>query len=169
MNYEELQEEYAINGHLTFMVALNIAMGHGVHLKDVLKNGALSQSNFIAREVSVPAVSLAQELANTDPLVLMAFIQRELPPIEGDDELIPRPNGGHEDGICPFCGAKIQYNGDQEITDDSDTAVTWHCPECESTGTACYHGVFAGHTDLYNGTHADPYDISHIDPYEDNK
>ena len=28
MNYEELQEEYAINGHLTFMVALNIAMVH---------------------------------------------------------------------------------------------------------------------------------------------
>ena len=53
MNYEELQEEYAINGHLTFMVALNIAMVHGVHLKDVLKNGALSQSNFIADRKSV--------------------------------------------------------------------------------------------------------------------
>lgn len=52
-----------------------------------------------------------------------------------------------EEGICPLCGAEIEYNGSHDIDDDGGT-IPWECPNCEATGKEGYNRVFDRHYDV---------------------
>lgn len=88
---------------------------------------------------------LAKDLSETPIDVIFAVIQREISPVKGDDDMIPFLNHyGDEDGVCPCCGALIDYEGDNAV-DDSGTIVSWTCPKCGASGQSGYTGVFDGH------------------------
>lgn len=86
-------------------------------------------------------------------LELINDIKKELADFyAGETTSDPNDDTTHRDSICPFCGGGIEYQGDQEIVDDSDTRVSWECPSCGATGKANYHGVFSGHSDIAPAT-----------------
>lgn len=90
----------------------------------------------------------------TTPAVLELIhdIKKELTDFYVGEATAKNDDDAHQDGICPFCGGAIEYQGDQEIVDDSDTQVSWECPHCGATGKANYHGVFVGHSDISPAT-----------------
>lgn len=152
MDYATLKNKYFRLGDIVFSMALDILMEYGRNFLRQANNSVTISGNLISEEMKADVIAYAKDLANAEPAVIIALIQRDITPIDGDGVAIPKLNNGHEDGVCPFCGGEIEYNGDQDIIDDSDTAVTWKCPDCGASGTACYHGVFAGHEDLTEGS-----------------
>lgn len=55
------------------------------------------------------------------------------------------------EGICPVCGAEIEYDGCNEVDDDGGL-IPWHCPSCGATGSEGYNRAFDRH---YNVCSAD--------------
>lgn len=103
----------------------------------------LFEPDFIEQVVEATTM-----IANASPGVVTALLQREATPIEGDGEDIPpRHYHGDEDGICPVCGAEINYLGDNQV-DDEGTSVSWECPECGTSGKSGYTSVFDRHYDV---------------------
>lgn len=147
-NYEKLKETYITYGATVFIMALHNLKKYGSMVKEL---PASVFGEFITDETKQQVKTVAMMMADMEIRTILALIQRELPDIEGDGIKVPLLNGGHKDGICPCCGAKVEYLDDQEIYDDSNTCVSWKCPGCGATGTAEYHGVFAGHTDVKGG------------------
>lgn len=47
----------------------------------------------------------------------------------------------YSDGICPNCGAEIEYEGSYEH-DDSGATLQFRCPKCGVSGTVGYNLVF---------------------------
>lgn len=90
-------------------------------------------------------LALAKTMTGVSLDALIAVIQRDLPPVKGGDGDVPPLNSnGDEDGVCPVCGAEIEYEGDNEVDDDG-TIVSWECPECGATGKTGYTSVFDRH------------------------
>ncbi len=147
MTYNELVMLYR-QDNVNFLLALNAVMVHGQAVKDMDVSGF---GNFVSEITKRKIREIAIQIQDTKLAAIMALIQREMLPIEGDGEDIPLLNNGHKDGICPCCGARIVFQGDQEITDDSDTCVSWECPECGAHGESCYTGVFDGHYAIVEG------------------
>lgn len=145
--YKTLEGFYsdAHYGAPVFLMALRSLMIYGTAVKDQPLNVF---GEYILDETKQRVKELAVLMSGMDFKVVLAAVQRLLPPIEGDGKNIPLLNDGHKDGICPCCGAKIDYEGDQDIVDDSDMRVSWECPNCGATGHANYHGVFVGHSDI---------------------
>lgn len=56
----------------------------------------------------------------------------------------------HEDGICPCCGAEIEYVGAYDHDDDGAT-LDWTCPKCGASGKAGYTFVFDQHYCVQDG------------------
>lgn len=50
-----------------------------------------------------------------------------------------------EDGICPVCGAEIEYDGDEDDDGNGGGWWDWECPECGATGRAGFDKVFDRH------------------------
>ncbi len=50
----------------------------------------------------------------------------------------------YEDGICPCCGAEIEYDGPYDHDDDGAT-LPFYCPKCGASGKAGYTFVFDGY------------------------
>ncbi len=50
----------------------------------------------------------------------------------------------YEDGICPCCGAEIEYDGPYDHDDDGAT-LPLYCPKCGASGKAGYTFVFDGY------------------------
>lgn len=51
------------------------------------------------------------------------------------------------EGICPVCGAEIDYCDSHEMTDDGGL-IPWKCPSCGATGKEGYNRVFDQHYDV---------------------
>lgn len=51
------------------------------------------------------------------------------------------------EGICPVCGAEIEYCDSHEMTDDGGL-IPWECPSCKATGKEGYNRVFDQHYDV---------------------
>lgn len=51
------------------------------------------------------------------------------------------------EGICPVCGAEIDYCDSHEMTDDGGI-IPWECPSCGATGKEGYNRVFDQHYDV---------------------
>lgn len=58
---------------------------------------------------------------------------------------------GDQKGICPVCGAKIEYEGNEQMEDGG--VYPWTCPSCGASGEEGYDEVFDGHH--YNVVDAD--------------
>lgn len=50
----------------------------------------------------------------------------------------------YNDGICPCCGAEIEYVGSYDHDDDGAT-LDFECPKCGATGKVGYTFVFDGY------------------------
>lgn len=46
------------------------------------------------------------------------------------------------EGICPLCGAVVEYSGNEHLDDGG--VHPWECPECGATGKEGYDEVFDG-------------------------
>lgn len=55
-----------------------------------------------------------------------------------------------QEGICPLCGAGIEYAGENDIDDDGGT-FPWTCPDCGAHGREGYSRRFSGHWDVDDG------------------
>lgn len=54
------------------------------------------------------------------------------------------------EGICPLCGASVEYEANEQMDDGG--VHFWSCPECGATGKEGYDGVFDGkHYDVEGG------------------
>lgn len=53
----------------------------------------------------------------------------------------------YEDGICPVCGAEIDFDGAYDH-DDEGATLRFECPACGANGTAGYDLVFEGYHDV---------------------
>lgn len=49
-----------------------------------------------------------------------------------------------EEGICPICGADIDYEG--SFFEDDQVGMDWTCPECDAEGTEWYDLQFSTST-----------------------
>lgn len=147
MTYNDMVQIYR-QDNVNFLLALHAIMAHGQDVKEMDVSGF---GNFVSEDTKTKVRDIAIQLQDSSLSAIMALIQREMPTIEGDGKDIPLLNDGHKDGICPCCGAKIEYQGDQEITDDSDTCVSWKCPECGAHGESYYIGAFDGHGAIEEG------------------
>ncbi len=47
----------------------------------------------------------------------------------------------YQEGICPICGAELQYEGSYEQVDDG-ALLDWVCPKCKARGKSGYDLVF---------------------------
>lgn len=143
MTYEELVNECQ-RDTAAFKMAFILLGGWGAKNIDSLTPEYL-QGNMMTGLYKEKLVKLAKGMAEAPSEVLLAVIQRALPPIVGDGKEIPYLHDfGDEDGICPVCGAEFEYEGDNDV-DDSGTIVSWTCPECGASGQAAYNGVFDRH------------------------
>lgn len=50
-----------------------------------------------------------------------------------------------KDGICPVCGAEIEYDGDEDDDGNGGGWWDWECPGCGATGRAGFDKVFDRH------------------------
>lgn len=108
----------------------------------------MPQSNLFAPHLTERIAETVTAIANAPTSVIIALLQRETLSIEGDDKNIPHLHyHGDEDGICPVCGAEINYLGDNAIDDDG-TIVSWECPECGTSGKSGYASTFSRHYDV---------------------
>ena len=55
-----------------------------------------------------------------------------------------------DEGICPVCGAPIEY-GDSEDDYNGNHTAHWECAACHSSGTATFTEVFSEHEVEKNG------------------
>ena len=143
MKYEELANICREDTE-TFKVAFTLFAGIGA---EAITNATMDdfKGELQNMENKYEILALAKSMTGASLDTIFAVIQRELPQVKGDGEDIPFLNHyGDEDGVCPCCGAEIEYEGDNEIDDDG-TIVSWECPNCGATGKAGYNGVFAGH------------------------
>lgn len=67
------------------------------------------------------------------------------------------------EGVCPACGAEIEYEGRNEIDDDGGM-LPWHCPNCGTTGDEGYNRIFDRH---YNVCTADGKPLPGREPTTD--
>lgn len=145
VRYNNLVQAY-FKDRVAFNMALAIYMEHG---SAGIKRGVdmSSLNGVMTEEYQNSIVAVAEMLASADASVVLAFIQRAMDPVKGDDKLVPFLNHcGDEDGVCPICGDDVEYS-DNEIDDDG-TIAKWECPGCGATGKAGYAGVFSGHYDV---------------------
>lgn len=54
---------------------------------------------------------------------------------------------GDQEGICPICGADIEYDNGRE-DEDEGCFYAWECPECGATGQEGFDRVFDRHYDV---------------------
>lgn len=81
----------------------------------------------------------------------MAELREKLKAFEDATEILDHLMGQRgREGICPVCGAEIEYEGDQEIVDNG-TVVGFTCPKCGTTGIAGYDLVFDAYYDVQKG------------------
>lgn len=146
MKYEELANICRENPE-TFKIAFTLFAGIGAR---AITNATMDDFKGTLQDMEnkCEILALAKSMTGASLDAIFAVIQRELPKVMGDGEDIPFLNHyGDEDGICPCCGAEIEYEGDNDIDDDG-TTVSWECPECGTTGKASYTSVFDGHYDV---------------------
>lgn len=120
----------------------------------VLDNGRFDVSNWDIEKMSahmqekvplidinkcVNIISYAKELSDTKTRDLMAFIKFSGLPVK-------YPGTEYEQGICPICGASINYGNDQSLDDGG--VIEWECPECGATGKEGYNKVFDRHYEV---------------------
>lgn len=60
-----------------------------------------------------------------------------------DDGTAEPSQGGDREGICPICGAPIEYVCSEPM--DSGGVHHWTCPKCGASGKEGYDEVFDGH------------------------
>lgn len=53
----------------------------------------------------------------------------------------------YKEGICPVCGAEIEYTGDNNIDDNGGT-FPWNCKNCGASGKEGYNRIFDKHYDV---------------------
>lgn len=149
MTYQEL-EKACREDTATFRMAFILLCGCGAQNIGALTARAL-QGNMMTELYKERLVNLAKGMSETPSEVVLAVIQRALPPIWGDGNEIPHLHiFGDEEDICPVCGSEIEYDGDNQIDDDG-TIVSWTCPGCGATGKSGYTSVFDGHYLVHDG------------------
>ena len=55
-----------------------------------------------------------------------------------------------QEGICPLCGAEVEYMGENNIDDDGGS-FPWICPKCGAFGKEGYSRHFSSHLDVNVG------------------
>lgn len=58
---------------------------------------------------------------------------------------------GEYEGMCPLCGAEIEYDGYHEM-DDLGGLFSWGCPQCGAHGEEGYSRKFDGHYHVEKGS-----------------
>lgn len=118
-------------------------------LAGMIQNGI---SNLVMPE-QVPAIAhMGKELAELEPMELLYFIQQCAPEVIRPSSFTWNVD---EEGICPVCGASIEYTGDDDIDDDGGKH-SWTCPKCGASGEEGYNAVFDRH---YNVVDANEEEI----------
>lgn len=143
MKYEELTNICREDPE-TFKIAFTLFAGIGAR---GITNATMDDFKGTLQDMEnkYEILALAKSMTGASLDAILAVIQRELPQVKGDGEDVPFLNHyGDEDGVCPNCGAEIEYDGDNQV-DDGGTIVSWTCPECGVTGKAGYTGVFDRH------------------------
>ena len=59
--------------------------------------------------------------------------------------LSPAEEEQDKDGICPVCGAEIEYDGDEDDDGNGGGWWDWECPKCGASGRAGFDKVFDRH------------------------
>lgn len=139
--YEELSRLFTSDG-LTARIALSLLMQVGA---DQAKYASVVEATRNGHPlISEPMMKDIEEatgrLADTPQPIILAVIQRVLPPVTDKDMLPPLPEEDKED-VCPVCGAELPNA-------TPGKAHFWTCPECGSTGLASYGKRFIGHTNV---------------------
>ncbi len=97
--------------------------------------------NFIVGNMLAEIVDTAKKLAQLRTCKLLEYVKRSGLEFE-------RP-GAPEPGVCPVCGADIEYN-DTMLFEDEDYTM-WRCPDCGAAGKAVYKKEFHRYSDVIDG------------------
>lgn len=84
----------------------------------------------------------AESIENAEELV-KAMCDRHEIELTAEDHSETEIQAAHE-GICPLCGAEIEYDGFHEM-DDCGGMYTWDCPQCGAHGKEGYTRKFDGY------------------------
>lgn len=63
-----------------------------------------------------------------------------------------------KEGICPLCGAQIEYTSEKEFLDNGGTNG-WKCPQCGATGKEGFNFTFDGNHYQVTGPDGTEYDV----------
>lgn len=86
-------------------------------------------------------VDACKMLAGLETGKLVSYIKRSGLDVKDPD--------ADEEGICPLCGAELEYEND--IRTDDGGFFEWKCPNCGATGKEGYDKVFDRHYDVVAG------------------
>lgn len=126
---------------LTFLAALSALLQVGA--SQVLTNGAVLQEGLVVGELKANIEEAIARLATTPQPIILAVIQRALPPVT-DKDMLPPLQVKDEEYVCPVCGAEL-------IEEDQGRPHFWMCRECGASGTAVYGACFKQHTNVLDG------------------
>ena len=144
MKYEDLKKAYNDNP-LVFNGALLAVFTHGskaLARPDATVRFQVS-GNIIDADMQRKMLDLACELSMVSFNDLMAFVHNDAS-FHFSKEFAP---GLDEEGVCPVCGASVEYSGENEI-DDEGGSFPWTRPECGATGREGYDRAFDRHYDV---------------------
>lgn len=98
----------------------------------------LTRTVLVQAENSNEAKDIVQAMYDREEIVLAAGDH-------SDTEIMAE----HE-GVCPVCGAEIEYKGENVIDDDGGT-FPWQCLSCGAHGDEGYTRHFDGHWNVEKG------------------
>lgn len=98
----------------------------------------------LTRTVSVEAESIEA----AEVLVKAMYDRCEV--VLGAEDYSDTEITAEHEGICPVCGAEVEYSGCNDIDDDGGV-FPWDCPSCGAHGEEGYSRRFSGHVNVEKG------------------
>lgn len=142
--YNEVRNLYLLNP-TAFRVGLTtlIQIGANALQSDSITTDVFP-GNVMTEDFKETCLAVAKNLSELPLNVLLAFIQRDLQPEQGDS-IPPLHPFGDENNICPLCDAEIECENPVLREDEAGATIRWSCPDCGATGTAAYSLTFRRH------------------------
>lgn len=143
----ETFDQLARGNRSTLLLAMEVLMQSGREFVQRTERAELvsalkeSTGKLIAETMLAEVADVSKELSGLRTCKLLEYVKRSGLEFERPDA--PEP------GVCPICGAEVEYRDTMLFEDEYLT--NWKCPDCGAAGKEVYKKEFRRHLDVIDG------------------